>query len=113
MHPYPRKSVDSFKGTSVSNQPDKTPSPKALDFDNRSPTSVLSAFVSDGSGSGVSDQQNGCSSPTSCTTENEYGTFNSPRQDEKASVLPTQLSGNSTWEDSLSMVKLSFEFWLG
>ncbi|KAK0587558.1 hypothetical protein LWI29_024846 [Acer saccharum] len=103
MHPYPRKSVDSFKGTSVSNQPDKTSSPKALDFDNRSPTSVLSAFVSDGLGSGVSDQQNGCSSPTSCTTENEYVTFNSSRQEEKASVLPTQLSGNSTWEDSLSM----------
>ncbi|TXG50955.1 hypothetical protein EZV62_023479 [Acer yangbiense] len=103
MHPYPRKSVDSFKGTSVSNQPDKTPSPKALDFDNRSPTSVLSAFVSDGLGSGVSDQQNGCSSPTSCTTENEYVTFNSSCQEEKASVLPTQLSGDSTWEDSLSM----------
>ncbi|KAK4843057.1 hypothetical protein QYF36_003348 [Acer negundo] len=100
MHPYPRKSVDSFKGTSAS---DKTPSPKALVFDNRSPTSVLSAFASDGLGSGVSDQQNGCSSPTSCTTENEFVTFNSSRQEEKASVLPTQLSGNSTWEDSLSM----------
>ncbi|KAK3224657.1 hypothetical protein Dsin_004519 [Dipteronia sinensis] len=104
VHPYPRKSVDSFKGTSVSNKPDRTPSPKASVFDDRSPTSVLSVFASDGLGSGVvSDQQNGCSSPTSCTTENEYMTFNSTQQEEKASVLPTQLSGNSTREDSLSM----------
>ncbi|KAH7549459.1 hypothetical protein JRO89_XS13G0035300 [Xanthoceras sorbifolium] len=115
VHPYPRKSVDSLKGSSGSIQPERTPSPNALVLDNQSPTSVLSAFASDtlasgvsdqqnqcSSPSGVSDQQNQCSSPTSCTTDNEYATSNSSPEEEKPSVLPTQLSASSTEEDLLS-----------
>ncbi|KAJ0106177.1 hypothetical protein Patl1_19506 [Pistacia atlantica] len=100
MHPYPRKSTDVLQGTPVSNQPERSPSTNVsvLDKDNQSPTSVLSPFASDTLGSAVSDQQNGCSSPTSCTTEmqstnvltaekeNEYVTSNSSPEEEKVSM---------------------------
>ncbi|XP_031248639.1 protein REVEILLE 7-like isoform X2 [Pistacia vera] len=100
MHPYPRKSTDLLQGTPVSNQPERSPSTNVsvLDKDNQSPTSVLSPFASDTLGSAVSDQQNGCSSPTSCTTEmqstnvltaekeNEYVTSNSSPEEEKVSI---------------------------
>lgn len=121
MHPYPRKSVDSFKGTSVSSQPERYLSPNVLDKEYQSGTSVISAMASDTSRSPVSEQHNGCSSPTSCTTdmnsvnlspaekENEYMTSSSSPEEEK---VPSQLatsSAASTLGSYLFMVKLSFE----
>lgn len=113
-HPYPRKSMDLHQGTPVSNQPERSPSTNlvALDKDNQSPTSVLSPFASDTLGSAVSDQQNGCSSPTSCTTEmqltnvinaekeSEYMTSNSSPEEEKVSMSSASPHGS----DFLTMV---------
>ncbi|XP_028785895.1 protein REVEILLE 7-like isoform X1 [Neltuma alba] len=64
LHPYPRKSADSFKGHS--NESERSPSPNlsATGKDTQSPTSVLSAF-----GSAFSEQTNRCPSPNSCTTD--------------------------------------------
>ncbi|XP_044467040.1 protein REVEILLE 7-like isoform X2 [Mangifera indica] len=113
MHPYPRKSTDLHKGTPVSSQPGRSPSTNVsvLDKDNQSPTSILSPFASDTLGSAISDQQNGCSSPTSCTTEmqstnvliaekeHEYVTSNSSPEEEKVSIL----SANPNRGNILSM----------
>ncbi|XP_040998659.1 protein REVEILLE 7-like isoform X1 [Juglans microcarpa x Juglans regia] len=96
-HPYPRKSVDSLNGISVTNQLERSPSPNLLvgEKDTKSPTSVLSAAGSDSLGSAVSEQLNPCSSPNSCTTdihsstsspvekENVHMTSNSTVQEEK------------------------------
>lgn len=117
VHPYPRKSVDSLKATSVSNQQENFTSSNALvsDKDRQSPTSVLSAFNSDTLGCAASDQQNGCSSPTSCTTEmhsvnllpvekeNEYVTSISFLKEEKVSTLPAHLSGSTNVEELVSV----------
>lgn len=109
VRPYPRKSIDSFKGASFTNQVERTPSPNGLVSDNQSPTSVLPAFVSYGLGSGISDQQNRCSSPTSCTTENDYMTSNSsPEEAKSSSGLRTQQSANSTVEEFLPLVLLTW-----
>lgn len=121
VHPYPRKSVDSLKATSVSNQQENFTSSNALvsDKDRQSPTSVLSSFNSDTLGCAASDQQNGCSSPTSCTTEmhsvnllpiekeNEYVTSISFPKEEKISTLPAHLSASSNVEELASVVRLS------
>ncbi|KAG2664843.1 hypothetical protein I3760_16G102000 [Carya illinoinensis] len=96
-HPYPRKSVDSPNGISVTNELERSPSPNLLvgEKDTKSPTSVLSATGSDSLGSAVSEQLNACSSPNSCTTdmhsstsspvekENVHMTSNSTVQEEK------------------------------
>ncbi|KAH9724702.1 protein REVEILLE 7 [Citrus sinensis] len=117
VHPYPRKSVDSLKATSVSNQQENFTSSNALvsDKDRQSPTSVLSSFNSDTLGCAASDQQNGCSSPTSCTTEmhsvnllpiekeNEYVTSISFPKEEKISTLPAHLSASSNVEELASV----------
>ena len=78
----------------------------------------MSAFASDAMGSGCSEQQNGCSSPTSCTTnmqsinttpvekENDYVTSNSSAEEEKASLSSVNVFGHSSVEDIFSMVKL-------
>lgn len=119
VHPYPRKSVDSLKATSVSNQQENFTSSNALvsDKDRQSPTSVLSSFNSDTLGCAASDQQNGCSSPTSCTTEmhsvnllpiekeNEYVTSISFPKEEKISTLPAHLSASSNVEELASVSK--------
>lgn len=124
VHPYPRKSVDSLKATSVSNQQENFTSSNASnalvsDKDRQSPTSVLSAFNSDTLGCAASDQQNGCSSPTSCTTEmhsvnllpiekeNEYVTSISFPKEEKISTVPAHLSASSNVEELASVVRLS------
>ncbi|XP_054820924.1 protein REVEILLE 7-like isoform X2 [Prosopis cineraria] len=69
LHPYPRKSADSFKGHS--NESERSPSPNmsAAVKDTQSPTSVLSAFGSEAFGSAFSEQTNRCPSPNSCTTD--------------------------------------------
>ncbi|XVF53704.1 hypothetical protein PTKIN_Ptkin05aG0120300 [Pterospermum kingtungense] len=116
VHPYPRKSVDSFKGISPSSQSERCSSPNQFvrEQDNKSPTSVLSAFASDAMQSAASEQQNGCSSPTSCTTnmqsvnrspvekENEYATSTSSAGEEKASLSSLKVFGNSAVEDIFS-----------
>ncbi|KAJ4713607.1 protein REVEILLE 1 [Melia azedarach] len=119
MHPYPRKHVELLKGTSVSNQQERLQSSNALisDTDRQSPTSVLSPFASDTLGSAVSDQQNGCSSPTSCTTEmhsanllpiekeNEYVTSNSSPEEEKVPTQSAQPAAGSNVDEMLSVSK--------
>lgn len=118
VHPYPRKSVDTLK-TSVSNQEENFTSLNALvsDKDRQSPTSVLSAFNSDTLGCAPSDQQNGCSSPTSCTTEmhsvnllpvekeHEYVTSISFPKEKKVSTLPAHLSASSNVEELMSVIE--------
>ncbi|KAM6562903.1 hypothetical protein CsatB_022901 [Cannabis sativa] len=72
MHPYPRKFVESFNGTSVLNQLERSPSPNfaATDKGIKSPTSVLSSHGSDAVGYDASDHQHKRSpSSTSCTTD--------------------------------------------
>ncbi|XP_022767039.1 protein REVEILLE 7-like isoform X2 [Durio zibethinus] len=115
IHPYPRKSVDSFKGISSSSQYERSPSPNKFvrEQDNKSPTSVLSAFASDAMGSAASEQQNGCSSPTSCTTnmqsintspvekENDYVTSTSSAEEEKTSLSSGKVFGHLAVEDIL------------
>ncbi|KAK8521444.1 hypothetical protein V6N13_077545 [Hibiscus sabdariffa] len=112
MHPYPRKSVASLKGISPSSQPERSPSPNHFvsEQDNKSPSSVLSAFVFDAMGSSASEQPNRCSSPTSCTTniqslnsspvekENDYVTST---EKENESLSSVKVSGHSTGEDIL------------
>ncbi|GMJ06668.1 hypothetical protein HRI_004336000 [Hibiscus trionum] len=113
MHPYPRKSVASLKEISLSSQPERSPSPNHFvsEQDNKSPSSVLSAFVFDAMRSSVSEQPNRCSSPTSCTTniqslntspvgkENDYVTS---AEKENESLSSVKVSGHST-EDILSL----------
>ncbi|GLT40084.1 hypothetical protein SLA2020_142420 [Shorea laevis] len=115
MHPYPRKCVDSPKGTSLATQPDPSSIELMREQEIKSPTSVLSAFASDVSGSAVLEQQNACSSPTSCTTniqsmnisllekESEYVTSNSSAEEEKVSLSSVQASAHSALEDFLCM----------
>ncbi|XVF09398.1 hypothetical protein REPUB_Repub07fG0089100 [Reevesia pubescens] len=117
IHPYPRKSVESFKGIPASPQPERSSSPNhfVAEQENKSPASVLSASASDAMGSAASDLQNGCSSPTSCTTymqsintspvekENDYATSNSSAEEEKACLSSIKLFGPSVVEDILSM----------
>ncbi|OMO95805.1 hypothetical protein CCACVL1_05237, partial [Corchorus capsularis] len=117
MHPYPRKSADLLKGMSPSSQPERSPSPNQFfkAQDNKSPTTVLSAFTSDAMGSAASEQQNGCSSPTSCTTnmqsvntspvekDNDNATSNSSEEEEKASLSSVKVFCHSAMEDILSM----------
>ncbi|KAE8712468.1 Protein REVEILLE 2 [Hibiscus syriacus] len=113
MHPYPRKSVVSLKGISPSSQPERSPSPFVSEQDNKSPSSVLSAFVFDAMGSSASEQPNRCSSPTSCTTTNIQSLNTSPvekendymtsTEKENESLSSDKVSGHSTEEDILSL----------
>ncbi|XVF12194.1 hypothetical protein REPUB_Repub08aG0093500 [Reevesia pubescens] len=117
IHPYPLKSVDSLKGVSASPQPERSPSPNhfVIEQDNKS-----SASVSDAMGS-ANSQQNGCSSPMSCTTniqsinispvekENDYATSNSSAEEEKACLSSVKVYGHSAVEKILSM-KSSTDF---
>ncbi|XP_062111004.1 protein REVEILLE 7-like isoform X2 [Humulus lupulus] len=113
MHPYPRKSVDSFNGTSVLNQLERSPSPNfaATDKGTKSPTSVLSSHGSDAVGYDASDHHHNRSpSSTSCTTdmqsislspsdkENCY-LMSSSSADEKISLQGNQLSAQSNVEN--------------
>ncbi|KAG4190952.1 hypothetical protein ERO13_A07G061400v2 [Gossypium hirsutum] len=113
VHPYPRKSVDLVKGKSPSSQPERSPSPNQFfrEQDNKSPTSVLSDAV----GSSALEQQKGCSSPTSCTTnlqsintspvekETDYATSNLAAEEEKPSLSSVKIFGQSDAENILSM----------
>ncbi|MBA0703758.1 hypothetical protein Golax_016060, partial [Gossypium laxum] len=113
VHPYPRKSVDLVKGKSPSSQPERSPSPNQFfrEQDNKSPTSVLS----DAMGSSALEQQKGCSSPTSCTTnlqsintspvekETDYATSNLAAEEEKPSFSSVKIFGQSDAENILSM----------
>ncbi|KAG4137346.1 hypothetical protein ERO13_D07G066100v2 [Gossypium hirsutum] len=113
VHPYPRKSVDLVKGKSPSSQPERSPSPNQFfrEQDNKSPTSVLS----DAMGSSALEQQKGCSSPTSCTTnlqsintspvekETDYATSNLAAEEEKPSLSSVKMFGQSDAENILSM----------
>ncbi|KAL5545165.1 hypothetical protein UlMin_008949 [Ulmus minor] len=73
MRPYPRKSADSFNGTSVSIQPERSMSPtySAPEKGTKSPTSVLSKDGSDALGFAPLDQLNRSPSSASCTTDNQ------------------------------------------
>lgn len=109
LHPYPRKSVDSFKGQSIPNEPEKYPSTNlsAAEKDSQSPTSVLSAFGSEAFGSAFSEQTNRCLSPNSCTTdihsvslspvekENDCMTSNPSEEEDKGSLASAPLSAGS------------------
>ncbi|XP_039032154.1 protein REVEILLE 7-like [Hibiscus syriacus] len=113
VHPYPRKSVDSLKGKSPSIRPERSPSPNQFfkENDNKSPTSVLF----DAMGSSSLEQQKGCSSPTSCTTnlqsintsliekETDHATSNLSPEEERASLSSVQVSGHSVGQNNLSM----------
>lgn len=99
MHPYPRKSVDFLKGTSVSNQPERSSSPNFSVGEEciNSPTSVLSTLGSEAMSSPGSDQHKSSPSSTFCTTdmhspsqsplekENDYMTSNSSAEEGKGS----------------------------
>lgn len=100
MHPYPRKSVDFLKGTSVSNQPERSSSPNFSGGEEgtTSPTSVLSTLGSEAMDSPASDQHKSSPSSTLCTTdmhspslslekENDYMTSNSSAEEGKGSSL--------------------------
>lgn len=116
VHPYPRKSAESLNGTSVPNQPERSPSPIILvaNKGTKSPTSVLSCHGSDAFGSAALGQHNRSPSSTSCTTdmhsislspsekENDYMISNSS-DDEKRYLPAKQLSSSSTLENLLSM----------
>ncbi|KAK8714604.1 hypothetical protein V6N13_041955 [Hibiscus sabdariffa] len=102
MHPYPRKSGASLKGTSPSSQPERSPSPNHFvsEQDKKSPSSVLSAFVSDAMGSSASEQPNRWSTPTSCNTTNIQSPNTSPVEKEDDYVTSTEKEN-----ESLSPVK--------
>lgn len=118
MHPYPRKSVDVVEGIRALNQLERSLSPNlsVSEKENQSPTSVLSAIASDTLGSEGSEQHNGCSSPTSCTTdvhsvsllpiekENEHLTSNSSAEEKKGSSSSVQISSGPMPAKFLSMV---------
>ncbi|MBA0757273.1 hypothetical protein Gotri_020380, partial [Gossypium trilobum] len=69
-------------------------------------------------GSSALEQQKGCSSPTSCTTnlqsintspvekETDYATSNLAAEEEKPSLSSVKIFGQSDAENILSMVKL-------
>ncbi|KAK8583677.1 hypothetical protein V6N13_109072 [Hibiscus sabdariffa] len=113
VHPYPRKSVVPIEGKSPSAQPERSPSPNQFfrEQDNKSPTSVLS----DAMWSSALEQQKGCSSPTSCTTnlqsintspiekETDNATSNLSTEEEKASLSPVKVFGRSDAENIISM----------
>ncbi|KAK8972141.1 hypothetical protein V6N11_000606 [Hibiscus sabdariffa] len=113
VHPYPRKSVDSLKGKSQSTQPERSPSPNQFfkEQDNKSPTSV----ISDAMGSSALEQQKGCSSPTSCTTnlqsintspiekETDHATSYLSTEEEKASFSSVNVFGHSAGDNIVSM----------
>ncbi|CAJ1952247.1 unnamed protein product [Sphenostylis stenocarpa] len=71
LHPYPRKSVDAFKGHTIPNETETSQSMNLLvaEKDTQSPTSVLSTVGSEAFGSAFSEQNNRCLSPNSCTTD--------------------------------------------
>ncbi|MED6137737.1 ER-phagy receptor 1 [Stylosanthes scabra] len=109
LHPYPRKSANSFKKHTISNEPEKSPSPNlsSVGKDSQSPTSVLSAFGSEAFGSAFSEQTNRCLSPNSCTTdihsislspiekENDCMTSKPSEEEDKGSLASVLLSINS------------------
>ncbi|MBA0763004.1 hypothetical protein Gotri_012534 [Gossypium trilobum] len=113
VHPYPRKSVDLVKGKSPASQTERSPSPNQFfrEQDNKSPTSVLS----DAMGYSTLEQQKGCSSPTSSTTnlqsintspfekETDYATSNLAVEEEKPSLPFMKLFSQSDAENILSM----------
>ncbi|XP_029128196.1 protein REVEILLE 7 isoform X2 [Cajanus cajan] len=106
LHPYPRKSVNSFKGHTISNETEISPSTNLLvaEKDTPSPTSVLSTVGSEAFGSAFSEQTNRCLSPNSCTTdihsvnlspvekENDCMTSKASEEEEKGSPASVPLS---------------------
>ncbi|KAG4380676.1 hypothetical protein GLYMA_16G217700v4 [Glycine max] len=106
LHPYPRKSVNSFKGHCIPNETEISPSTNLLvaEKDTPSPTSVLSTVGSEAFGSQFSEQTNRCLSPNSCTTdihsvslspaekENDCMTSKASEEEEKASPASLPLS---------------------
>ncbi|TKY44895.1 REVEILLE 7 [Spatholobus suberectus] len=106
LHPYPRKSVDSFKGHTIPNETEISPSSNLLvaEKDTPSPTSVLSIVGSEAFGSAFSEQINRCLSPNSCTTdihsvslspiekENDCMTSKASEEEEKGSPPSVPLS---------------------
>ncbi|KAE8663316.1 Protein REVEILLE 7-like [Hibiscus syriacus] len=113
VHPYPRKSVNLIKGKSPSTQPERSPTPNQIfrEQEIKSPTSVLSDVM----GSSDLEQQKGCSSPTSCTTnlqsintspiekETDHATSNLSTEEEKAYLSSVKVFGHSAVENILSM----------
>ncbi|XP_045817173.1 uncharacterized protein LOC123910160 [Trifolium pratense] len=110
LHPYPRKSIDSFKGQSAPNESETSPSINlsVAENDTQSPTSVLSAHGSEAFGSAAfSEQTNRCLSPNSCTTEihpvslspvekeNDSQTSKPSEEEEKGSPALVPLSTDS------------------
>lgn len=107
LHPYPRKSAESFKGQSIPNDPEISPSTNVsvMEKDSQSPTSVLSAFGSEAFASAFSEQTNRCLSPNSCTTEihslslspveKENDPSKSSEEEEKGSLASVPLSTDS------------------
>lgn len=106
LHPYPRKSVNSFRGPTIPNETEISPSTNLLvaEKDTPSPTSVLSTVGSEAFGSQFSEQTNRCLSPNSCTTdihsvslspaekENDCMTSKASEEEEKASPASLPLS---------------------
>ncbi|GAU30102.1 hypothetical protein TSUD_295830, partial [Trifolium subterraneum] len=107
LHPYPRKSIDSFKGQSAPNESETSPSINlsVAENDTQSPTSVLSALGSEAFGSAAfSEQNNRCLSPNSCTTEIHPVSL-SPVEKENDS--PTSKPSEEEEKGSLALVPLS------
>ncbi|QCD92404.1 protein REVEILLE 7-like isoform X2 [Vigna unguiculata] len=106
LHPYPRKSLDAFKGHTIPNETETSQSTNLLvaEKDTPSPTSVLSTVGSEAFGSAFSEQNNRCLSPNSCTTdihsvslspvekENDCMTSKASEEEEKGSPASVPLS---------------------
>ncbi|KAF5469281.1 hypothetical protein F2P56_013365 [Juglans regia] len=113
-HPYPRKSLDSPNGISLTNQTERSPLPNLLvaKKGTKSPTSVLSAAGSDSLESAASEQQIACSSPTSCATDMQSISF-SPVEKEKAhmtsnSTVQEEKGSFSSTPEGFSSMKFDF-----
>ncbi|KAF5730262.1 Homeodomain-like superfamily protein putative isoform 1 [Tripterygium wilfordii] len=112
MHPYPRKPVDTLSRASP-NQPERYPSPSfsIADGENQSPTSVLSAVASEKVSSGVSEQNNQCSSPTSCTTEMQSINLSpTEKENEHRACNPCAEQDKGSFSDQVSAVTILENF---
>ncbi|KAK7380126.1 hypothetical protein VNO78_32554 [Psophocarpus tetragonolobus] len=109
LHPYPRKSVDSFKGHTIPNETEVSPSTNLLiaEKDTPSPTSVLSTGGSEAFGpAAFSEQTNRCLSPNSCTTD-IYSVSLTPVEKENDCMTSNSKASEEEEKGSPSCVPLS------
>ena len=101
LHPYPRKSNGTPKGTTKSYELDQSPSPNSsvADKDIQSPISVLSSIGSGRSKSPTSENQSRCGSPNSCATFNVVCSIsNTLVKEENGYSTPVETCGDTSSE---------------